>query len=187
MKDRETRAGPGTMLSALRTPEKGKGGGGDGDDGSDKRPAPVKPEEAEPSSKTEQEAAEEERIVPVVTPAPKPIPKTDVTASATPSAMAEVIPKPAVAAVAEDGEHLVLFKGDQLRKVVQYRSSVRVVRGRNKRARRFTSPPRTRRTDSKRSLPLSHAFLCVVRLLRRVASAFVFVIFWTAKRTPFKT
>ena len=81
----------------------------------------------------------------------------------------------------------VLFKGDQLRKVVQYRSSVRFVRGRNKRARRFISPPRTRRTDSKRSLPLSHAFLCVVRLPRRVASAFVFVIFWTAKRTPFKT
>ena len=125
MKDRETRAGPGTMLSALRTPEKGKGGGGDGDDGSDKRPAPVKPEEAEPSSKTEQEAAEEERIVPAVaTPAPKPTPKTDVTASATPSAMAEVIPKPAVAAVAEDGEHLVLFKGDQLRTSAQYRSSV---------------------------------------------------------------
>lgn len=124
MKDRETRAGPGTMLSALRTPEKGKGGGGDGDDGSDKRPAPVKPEEAEPSSKTEQEAAEEERIVPVATPAPKPTPKTDVTASATPSAMAEVIPKPAVAAVAEDGEHLVLFKGDQLRTSAQYRSSV---------------------------------------------------------------
>ena len=27
LKDRETRAGPGTMLSAPRTPEKGKGGG----------------------------------------------------------------------------------------------------------------------------------------------------------------